>query len=443
MNNLELRTRIAEAKRTQRLLERTSRSQRNQMVHAIAEHLKSSAPAIVKANTEDLLQAQHMQLATPLVKRLRYDERKIEESCEQLVQVASLEDPIGEVLERKLLDNELILERVSVPLGVIAMVFEARPDALVQIIALALKSGNAIVLKGGREALNTNRELIRVIGEALDSFPTGSSWIVHLESREDVAQILELDDMINLVIPRGSNSFVRYIMDHTKIPVLGHADGLCSIYIDAECDVDKAVSIAVDAKCQYPAVCNAVETILIHQDSASRVLPGLKQSLDAYQVIIHGDSAVSNIIACVAATDADWDCEYLGYEVALKVVSSLDEAIDHIETHGSKHTDAIVTENRDTAMSFLRRVDSANVFWNCSTRFSDGFRYGLGAEVGVSTQKIHARGPVGLAGLMTYKWIMAGNGHLVASYVGMDSKPFIHRKLSVDHSSSMIEGGQP
>lgn len=443
MNNLELRTRIAEAKRSQRLLERTSRSTRDSMVKAIAEHLASSAPAIMKANTEDLLQAEREHLSAPLVKRLRYDECKIEESFEQLMQVASLEDPIGTVLERRMLDDELILERVSVSLGVIAMVFESRPDALVQIIALALKSGNAIVLKGGREALNTNRELIRVIREALGTFSVGSLWIVHIENREDVAQVLELDDLINLVIPRGSNSFVRYIMEHTKIPVLGHADGLCSIYIDAECDVDKAVSIAVDAKCQYPAVCNAVETILIHQDIALRLLPLLKQSLDVYHVVVHGDSVVSNIIACVAATDADWDCEYLGYEVALKVVSSLDEAVDHIETHGSKHTDAIVTENRDTAMRFLRRVDSANVFWNCSTRFSDGFRYGLGAEVGVSTQKIHARGPVGLSGLTTYKWIMAGNGHLVASYVGPDSKPFIHRRLSVDHNVSMIEGGQP
>jgi glutamate-5-semialdehyde dehydrogenase len=313
------------------------------------------------------------------------------------------------------------------------MIFESRPDALVQILSLCLKSGNAIVLKGGREALQTNRELIAVIREALEQFPVGSRWIVHMESREDVGILLGMDDIVDLLIPRGSNEFVRYIMEHTKIPVLGHADGLCALYIDDEADLDMAVAVAVDSKCQYPAVCNAVETLLVHASVANGFLPKFKEATTTWPVTIHGDGRTRDVIDCMAAVGSDWDTEYLDYEIAVKVVDSMEEAIEHIAQHGSGHTDAIVTGNEAKARKFLREVDSADVFWNCSTRFADGFRYGLGAEVGISTQKIHARGPVGLDGLVIGKWVLAGNGHIVDTYA--KGKPFLHKELSIEGGS--------
>jgi glutamate-5-semialdehyde dehydrogenase len=439
VDNQDEMRRITTLNTEQRRLSASTVEIRNAMLLAIADALGNHAPRIFAANELDLARAKEENLDVPLRKRLVFDTEKLVGVCEGLVQVAALPDPLGRVHERRLLDEGLLLERVSVPIGVIGMIFESRPDALVQILSLCLKSGNGIILKGGREALETNRALVQVIREALEGFALGSGWMVHLESREDVKAMLAMDTVIDLLIPRGSNAFVRYIMDNTRIPVLGHADGLCALYVDSQADIDLAVRVAVDSKCQYPAVCNAVETILVHRDIAQEFLVALKPKFDAHHVIIHGDEEVGSMIDCVAAVEADWDTEYLAYEVAIKIVSSLKGAIDHISAHGSGHTDCIVTRDEATARKFMRKIDSADVFWNCSTRFADGFRYGLGAEVGISTQKIHARGPVGLDGLMSSKWLLAGNGHIVADYAGTNPKAFLHANLPLE-GSSLLHG---
>jgi len=414
----------------QRVLGALASKERNTMLLAMAVALEQHAQRLFAANRKDIVAADEAALAVPLRKRLVFDENKLAGVCDGIRQVASLRDPIGRIRERRLLDDQLLLERVDVPIGVIGMVFESRPDALVQILSLCLKSGNAIILKGGHEALHTNRELVAVIRESLQPFAAGSGWIVHLESREDVKSLLELDDIVDLLIPRGSNEFVRYIMDNTKIPVLGHADGICALYVDAEAPIDLAVTVAVDSKCQYPAVCNAVETVLVHSAVAATFLPRFKEALAPWSVIIHGDRRVGAIIDCLEAVEDDWDTEYLGYEVAIRIVDSLQAAMDHIAAHGSGHTDCIVTSHEGHARTFMREVDSADVFWNCSTRFADGFRYGLGAEVGVSTQKIHARGPVGLDGLVIGKWLLSGNGHIVDTYE--KGRDFKHKELSLE-----------
>ncbi|MDC7245401.1 MAG: glutamate-5-semialdehyde dehydrogenase [Sphaerochaetaceae bacterium] len=430
MNTKEITEDIRTAKSAQRSLEATSFETRNEMLLAISDALLESIPYIMEANAQDLEKARKEDLAKPLLKRLRFDEKKIVSVANSLVEVAKLPDPIRKVIQRRTLDDHLLLEKVTVPIGVIGMIFESRPDALVQIISLALKSGNAIILKGGREAKETLSALIEVIRKALSAFPAGSKWIVHLTSRSDVQLILGLDSDIDLLIPRGSNQFVRYIMNNSRIPVLGHADGLCSLYVDEQVDMDLALNVAVDSKCQYPAVCNAVETILVHEKVAERFIPRFKDLTSRYPVIIHGDERTCGIIEAEKATQDDWDTEYLDYEVAMKVVDSMEEAMEHIALHGSGHTDCIVTSNIEKANTFLMKVDSADVFHNCSTRFADGFRFGLGAEVGISTQKIHARGPVGLEGLVTGKWLMRGNGQTVAEFE--DGKAYNHKELSVE-----------
>jgi glutamate-5-semialdehyde dehydrogenase len=437
MEDRKLADELSQISRFQRALGALSGRERNAMLEAIAHALETQKPRIAKANERDLLAADNEQLPIPLRKRLVCDEDKLDTICTGLRQVASLADPIGRVREKRLLDTGLILERVDVPIGVIGMIFESRPDALVQILSLCLKSGNAIILKGGKEALQTNRELVAIVRETLEQFSVGSGWIIHLEQREDVHKLLEMNEIVDLLIPRGSNEFVRYIMDHTKIPVLGHADGICALYVDQHADIDMAVSVAVDSKCQYPAVCNAIETLLVHKKIAPQFLPKFRSAVEPWSVIIHGDSAVQGFIPCVAAAASDWDTEYLGYEIAIKVVSSPEEAITHIAEHSSGHTECIVTEDVSTARTFLREVDSADVFWNCSTRFADGFRFGLGAEVGISTQKIHARGPVGLDGLVIGKWLLAGKGHIVDTYA--KGKEFIHEELPVNGTSLYSE----
>ncbi len=426
-----VRERIAEAVRAQRTLETVSGEERNRMLIRMAEALKASSSVIEDANRRDIERSEKENLASPLLKRLVFNKKKIDGVCEGIRQIAQMDDPLGRVTEKRMLDEGLILSKIQVPIGVIGMIFESRPDALVQIVSLALKSGNAIVLKGGREAIETNTCVVDIICDALKEIDAPHEWIVHLTSREDVSTMLSLNDMIDLVIPRGSNEFVQYVMKSSLIPVLGHADGLCALYIDEAADLEMAVNLAVDSKCQYPSVCNAVETLLVHTSIAGTFIPAFAEATSSYPVIIHGDERTCALLSsAVKATDADWDTEYLDYEVAIKIVDSMDEAITHIGEHSSKHTDAIVTSDTVKAEEFLRRVDSADVFHNCSTRFADGFRYGLGAEVGISTQKIHARGPVGIEGLVTGKWILRGEGQRVADYEG--AKTFIHRDLPVD-----------
>lgn len=402
---------------------------KNHALKAISEALKARQPEIVAANQKDLERAQEESLAAPLLKRLRFDATKIKEACDGLASLIHLDDPVGVTLSTTELDTDLILYKVSRPIGVIGVIFESRPDALVQIASLCLKSGNAVLLKGGSEAAQTNRILAEIITTASLKAGLPEGWMALLETRDEVAEMLQLDGQIDLIIPRGSNAFVKYIMDNTRIAVLGHADGICHLYIDPSADSDLAVKLAVDSKCQYVAVCNAIETILIHQDQATTLLPALKSALEDRGVEIRGCAATCKIIDVHPANEEDWRTEYLDLIVSIKVVSELKSAVDHINRYGSGHTDVIVTADRKRAVAFMDRVDSADVFWNCSSRFSDGFRFGLGAEVGISTNKIHARGPVGMEGLMIYQWRLMGNGQIVADYSGDTPKVFTHRKL--------------
>jgi glutamate-5-semialdehyde dehydrogenase len=297
--------------------------------------------------------------------------------------------------------------------------------------SLSLKSGNAVLLKGGSEASRTNRILTEIISGAVSTAGAGvpDGWIALLEGREEVGAMLSLSDDIDLIIPRGSKSFVKYIMQHTSIPVLGHADGVTHLFVDAEADLEMAVRVAEDSKVQYVAVCNALETLLVDRAVAPYFLPAFKERMDERGVQLKGCAETRELIDCEAATEEDWSSEYLAPVLSVRLVSGLDEAVEHINTYGSGHTDAVVTGNRETAEEFMNLVDSADVMWNCSTRFSDGYRYGLGAEVGISTNKIHARGPMGLDGLVIYKWKLYGDGHIVADYSGEGGRSFLHEEL--------------
>ncbi len=403
---------------------------KNRALAEIARTLRKHTQEIVDANGQDIRQAEQDQLSAPLLKRLRFDAAKIDEACMGLQSLINLDDPVGQTLDALELDQGLELFKVSRPIGVIGVIFESRPDALVQISSLCLKSGNAVLLKGGSEAARTNRLLADLICSATDHTGLPDGWMGLLETRSDVADMLDLDDSIDLIIPRGSNAFVKHIMDNTHIPVLGHADGICHVYIDRAADLEMAVNIAVDSKTQYVAVCNAAETILVHDAVAQTVLPQLEAAFSSREVEIRGCRQSRRIIAAVPADESDWRTEYLDLIVSIKVVSSMADAIAHINTFGSGHTDVVVTADADRALRFMDLVDTADAFWNCSSRFSDGFRFGLGAEVGISTNKIHARGPVGLEGLLIYQWRLLGNGHLVADYSGAEAKTFSHRKLN-------------
>ncbi len=403
--------------------------EKNKALTEIARALRQRSVEIIAANEEDLSAAEKNNLAGPLLKRLKFDEGKITQTIAGIESLIKLDDPVGTTLSATELDAGLELFKVSCPIGVIGVVFESRPDALVQISTLCLKSGNAVLLKGGSEAANTNRILVETIAQASEKAGLPKGWIQLLETRQDVARMLALDESIDLIIPRGSNEFVRYIMDNTNIPVLGHADGICHVYVDGDADLDMAVNIAVDSKCQYVAVCNAAETLVVDSAIAEEFLPKAKAALEQRGVELRGCEKTASIIDVKPATEDDFSTEYLDYILSIKIVDGLNAAIEHINRYGSKHTDAIVTADKAKAERFMALVDSANVFVNCSTRFSDGFRYNLGAEVGISTNKIHARGPVGLEGLLIYKWKMFGTGQTVADYSGPNAKKFTHKKI--------------
>ncbi len=402
---------------------------KNKALGNIAKALEQRQADIVAANRIDIEKAQSENLAAPLLKRLKFDESKIKDVCDGLESLISLPDPVGQTLSALELDEGLELYKISCPIGVIGIIFESRPDALVQISSLCLKSGNATLMKGGSEAANTNRILADIINQA--SIETGipEGWLTLLEARSDVAEILAMDKQIDLIIPRGSNEFVQHIMQNTNIPVMGHADGICHVYIDSKADIDMAVKVAIDSKTQYVAVCNAAETLLVHQDISEAFLPKIKQALEEKGVEIRGCERTTKIMDVKQATEEDWSTEYLDLILSIKIVDSLDAAVDHINQYGSGHTDVIVTSDQSRGMKFMDYVDSAGVFMNCSSRFSDGFRFGLGAEVGISTSKIHARGPVGLEGLMIYKWRLTGSGQTVSEYSGDGGKTFTHRQL--------------
>ncbi len=402
---------------------------KNSALANISKKLAERSPEILEANKRDLERSRKENLSSALLKRLKFDESKLQGVREGIESLIRLDDPVGKTISARELDRGLELFQVSCPIGVIGMIFESRPDALVQIATLCLKSGNGVILKGGHEAADTNRILTDIIHTASVEAGLPEGWISLAESREDVAQMLELEDSIDLLIPRGSNSFVKYIMKNTSIPVMGHADGICHIFVDKDADIPMAVEITDDSKTQYVAVCNAVETLLVDSSIAEDFLPELKKRMDGKNVELRGCVKTRRIIDVKAASEEDWSTEYLDYILSVKVVDSEDEAIEHINTYGSGHTDAIVTSSRDKAARFMDLVDSADVLWNCSTRFADGFRFGLGAEVGISTNKIHARGPVGLEGLVIYKWRLIGNGHKVADYSGQNAKKYTHKEL--------------
>ncbi len=416
---------IAALKEAQLRLAASSESVRNEALKSVYDALEEKRDFIFAENGKDLESAKN-NVSDAVMGRLKFDEKKLDSVRKGILDIISLPDPIGMIEEKRELDEAFILTRKSVPIGVIGMIFEARPDALVQIVSLCIKSGNAIVLKGGKEAMNSNRALFKVIADAIDDTPLTSSSLMLIESHEDVASILKMDKYIDLIIPRGSNAFVRYVMDNTRIPVLGHADGICSIYVDESADMDIAIPVVLDSKVQYPAACNAVEMILVNEKVKDTFLPKIKKVFDERGVIIHGDDEVRGVIECESLGSDDLFKEFLSLEVSIKCVNSINEAISLINSYGSHHTDAIISEDEKSKNLFFTLVDSADVFANCSTRFADGYRFGLGAEVGISTSKIHARGPVGLSGLMSYKWILAGHGEIVADYAS--GRRFFHHK---------------
>ena len=404
-----------------------STEDRNAALLTVAQALETATPEILAANQKDLQIADENNIAPALYARLKLGESKLKTAIAGVRDVAKLDDPIGVNQIHRELDKGLILRRVTCPLGVLGIIFEARPEALIQITSLAIKSGNGVILKGGSEAINSCQVLTKVIRQALESTKVNSAAVQLLTTREEIKQLLDLDKYVDLIIPRGSNSFVSYVQDNTRIPVLGHADGICHLYLDKAAEIDKAIKITIDAKTHYPSACNAIETLLVHQDIAPEFLPQIAQALEKEGVELRGDEATQKIINAKAARDHDWTTEYSDLIIAIRIVDSVDQAIAHINQYGSKHTDAIVTEDQATADKFQNLVDAAGVYHNCSTRFADGFRYGFGAEVGISTQQMPPRGPVGLEGLVTYKYKVTGDGHIAATYTGANAKPFTHR----------------
>ena len=389
---------------------------RNNALSRIALCLKDNADSIFTANKEDMEAAEQSGIAQAVMKRLKFGEDKLRSSVEGIESLISLPDPLNVVSLKRSLDEGLTLTRSTCPIGVIGVIFEARPDALIQISTLCLKSGNCCILKGGSETKRTNKVLFDIIYKAACDSGLPEGCMAQAEDRSEISELLTCDKYVDLLIPRGSNSFVRYIMDNTRITVMGHADGICHIYVDKQADFNMALSVIVDAKTQYSAVCNAVETILINSCVADTFLPLLSEKLKDAGVRMNGDSKVAKLIGCNEIDENGFKKEYLDKEISLKIVDSIDEAIEHINSYGSHHTDCIITSDENAKDYFFTMVDSANVYCNCSTRFADGYRYGFGAEVGISTGKMPPRGPVGLEGLVTYKYKMTGEGHLVAPY---------------------------
>ena len=415
-----------------RELAQLSGETKNEIIEAIAQSLEAAAEQITQANQQDLEAAEEDNLAKPLYGRLKLNATKLEAAIQGVRSVASLPDPTGHVTINRELDDGLVLKRVACPLGVLGIIFESRPDAVMQISTLAVKSGNGVILKGGREAIRSCTALVEAIRQGISNTGYNPNAVQLLTTREETNALLALDKYVDLIIPRGSNSFVQYVQNNTRIPVLGHADGICHLYVDQDVDIEQARAIAVDAKVGYPSACNAIETLLVHRGIAAKALPALAEALQAEGVELRGDRETREILPDIpAATEEDWATEYSDLILAIRVVDSLEAAIDHISTYGSRHTEAIATTNQTAADTFMSQVDAAGVYHNCSTRFADGFRYGFGAEVGISTQKMPPRGPVGLEGLVTYKYQLEGDGHVVATYSGENAKSFTHKDLAI------------
>lgn len=421
---LSVRAQARAARVASRKLALLSNDARNAVLQSVAKRTKQNAARILAANAEDCKAAEKLvrggKLSEAAFARLNVSEKTIREMVLRLEEVSRLDDPIGIRLATTELDEGLILYKESCPLGVVAVVFESRPDVVPQVAALAFKSGNAVLLKGGAEAARTNEVLVELWREALrETSDVPAAAVTLLQSRADVLELLQLKREVDLIVPRGSREFVEYISTNSKVPVLGHGEGICHVYVDRAADLAKAHAIVLDAKTQYPAACNSVETLLVHKDVAAGFLPEAAANLSAAGVELRGCERTRAILrgaSIKAAKDADWATEYSDLILSIRVVDSLDAALDHIAEYGSLHTESIVTEDAATAGRFLAEVDAAGVYHNVSTRFADGYRYGLGSEVGISNSKLHARGPMGMEGLTTYKYKLIGNGHIVATY---------------------------
>jgi len=432
----DIAVQVLRARRAARELARLSAEQRNHILLAAAGMLQAREAEILKANREDCGSLEHQvragAVSAALLKRLKTSSAGINDMARQIRDVARLEDPLGRVLSTTELDDGLTLQKVSCALGVVAVIFESRPDVVPQVGSLAIKTGNGLVLKGGAEAQQTNRVLVSVWHEALSSIgPSLRHAICALADRADVARILAMDRDIDLVVPRGSTEFVNYVFQHSRIPVLGHGSGICHIYVDSAADLNMAREIIVDAKTQYPAACNSVEKVLVHKDVAGEFVPELVSALQSAGVEVRGCPQTARMLPrsqIIPATEEDWHTEYGDLKITLKVVSGMDEAIEHINHYGSRHTESILTRDSRAAKLFMDEVDAASVFHNASTRFADGFRYGLGAELGISNSKLHARGPVGLEGLLTYKYKLHGSGQTVTDYA-QGKRTFKHRRV--------------
>lgn len=406
---------------------------KNAVLESFAQRIELSTAELLKSNSIDLQNAEVEAISRSLIERLKLDESKIRQMAQSVRQVAALEDPVGHVLSHTLLDDGLELRQITVPFGTIAAIVESRPDAVVQLISLALKSGNVLIVKAGREASASVAAIERMARESLAEHALSESCVTVVYGREVVTEILKMDEWIDLVVPRGSKELIRYVQGNTRIPMIGHADGVCHIYIDAAADYKMATHVVIDAKVQSPSTCNAVETVLVHRDAID-LIPTLVEALQRAGVRVRGCSATvaasDNKEVDVVRDDREWATEYGDLTIAIKIVDNIDAATEHIARYGSHHTDAIITQDPVAAAHFLNKVDSAGIFHNASTRFADGFRYGLGAEVGISTGKLPPRGPVGLQGLVTYKWVLRGDGHVVADYAGKGAKSFKHTTLS-------------
>lgn len=435
----QMQEKASKAKAASVLLANVSTGAKDKALEAMAQALEKNKTFIFEANRKDLDAAEAMiekkEMSAALYDRLKLSDAKFKDMVSGIRDVAKLEDPVGKTLSTLVLDDGLTLYQISCPIGVIGVIFEARPDVVPQVMSLCLKSGNATIFKGGSEAKNSNRALFDVLVEALsavEGIPAGAFQLA--ESREDVAEMLKLDQYIDLLIPRGSNEFVKYIQDNTHISVLGHTSGICHAYVAESADLETAYAVCLDSKIQYPAACNAIETLLVNEKIAAKFLPEMSGIYQKNGVELRFDDAsykiaeTAGITGLKKAVDSDWDTEYNDLILSVKIVPSVDEAIDHINRHGSHHTDVILSTDPKEIDQFTGLVDSSSVMINASSRFADGFRYGKGAEVGISTNKIHSRGPVGMEGLMIYKYILSGGGHVVKDYVGDKAKPYKHER---------------
>ncbi len=396
---------------------RANSGQKNGALAVLAKKLISNAASILKANEKDLKEGQKAGLTAAMLDRLKIDQKRLEAMVTGVQQIAMLPDPVGGIIDGTIRPNGLRLSRMRVPLGVGLIIFESRPNVTIDAAALCLKSGNSVILRGGKEAIHTNIALGRCLSDSLKNvgLPPECVQVIKTTDRELLPELLVLNRYIDYVIPRGGKGLIEAIMKYSKIPVIKHLDGICHVYVDMEADLEIAKNIVLNAKTQRPGVCNAAETLLVHKNIARKFLPIIVKELKKAKVEVRGDDAVKNIckgIAVKPATQEDWATEYLDLVISVGVVNNLDQAIQHINTYGSHHTDAIITQDVDAATRFKREVDSSSVMVNASTRFADGFEYGLGAEIGISTDKLHARGPVGLEGLTTYKWIVEGEGQI-------------------------------